>query len=62
MPTPPMTGEQFREIREARGLTQQQMAALLEAGESTVRHWEHERRKIPPLVAREMRRIARGRT
>ena len=57
-----MTGDQFREIRHARGLTQAQTAALLAYSEMAVRHWERGRRKIPPLVAREMRRIARGRT
>lgn len=54
-----MTPDELREIRERLGLTQTQLADLLETTQESVSRWETGVHRIPPLVAREVRRLER---
>lgn len=52
-----MTGEQLRSLREARGLTRQQLADFLgDCSHSTVNKWERDISPVPEWVAEKMLR------
>ena len=50
-PLKPMTPEELREWRKARGLTQQQLAELLGVTRKAISNWECKERKIPPYLS-----------
>jgi len=51
-----MSPEQLRQLREARGLTRDELAAELNCSAGALVHWEHGKRTIPGWVEERMMR------
>lgn len=52
-----MTQEQFKEVRQALGLTQEQLAYEIGASLASVRNWEQGRCKVNRVAARQIQKM-----
>lgn len=54
-----MTGKELKDYREGIGLTQEQLAELLQVASNTVSRWERDDRAIPPYLPLALETIER---
>jgi transcriptional regulator with XRE-family HTH domain len=56
-----MTGDELRKVREALGMTQEQLAIALGVAPNTVARWERSERAIPPYLSLALQTVERER-
>lgn len=56
-PNPPMTPTELKQNRKKLGVTQAELAMMVEVTQNTVARWEMGLRRVPPLAARVIRTI-----